>query len=287
MKKIFFALACVIGLMTFASCDQEVIDDIMAQKPTIEFMAEEGFIASNTSVYVGTELNFKVKVAPNSGSESELAHLDFSITDLTGATVFNQNPEFTNPNGENVFVWSFTPETPSTYVVTATLTDKANKVNIVKVVVDCVQEITEGIGTFTGKLDILGHITSNTISNIPPYDEDYNLENLDMKVVLGNNVNGKVNVSMEIDGTPVTLYATMEGNNLVFDPFHFYKEIELTPQNVILDLVMNMTGVLDGDNLTLGGNCAGSGSTQIIVVTFTVNMTGTIQGNLVKQAEQE
>lgn len=277
----------MIGLMFFTSCDQNAFNEIMEQKPEVSFVSEEGFIGSSTSVYVGTVLNFKVRVAPNSGSEAELAHFDFSITDLTGATVFNENPEFTDPTGENFFTWNFTPEAASAYTVTATVTDKNGKSNVAYVVVDYVQPVVEGIGTFYGKMDIIGHIKSNTISNIPPYDEDYNFEDLDMKVILGNNNQGKVNVTMEIDGNPVTLYATMEGNNLVFDPFHFFKEIELSPQNVILDLVMNMTGVLDGDNLTLGGDCAGSGSTQIILVTFTVNMTGTIQGNLEKQAEQK
>ena len=154
MRKLFFALACVVGLMTFASCTQEVIDDIMAQKPVAEFVAGDGLISVNTSVYLGETLNFKVKVAPNSGSESELAHFDFSITNLTGATVFNENPEITNPAGENFFEFAYTPTAASTYAVTATVTDKAGKANVVTVVVDCVEPVIEGLGTYEIDIDV-------------------------------------------------------------------------------------------------------------------------------------
>lgn len=285
MKKLFFAMACFMGLMFFASCDSEVINEIMEQKPTVELVSEEGFISSNTSVYVGTELNFKVKVAPNSGSESPLAHFDFSITNASGTTVFNENPEFTDPSGENIFTFSYTPNVASTYIVTATVTDEAGKANVDGVTIDYVEPVVEGIGTFEGLMTINGHITSNSVQNLPAYDEDYDINDLPIQIVLGTNDEGKINATLDIDGTPVTLYATQDGDNLVFDEFHFNREIELMPQNVVLDLIINMTGVMDGDNLTLSGTCSGAGSTTIVVVVFEVNLEGTLTGELQKVAE--
>lgn len=285
MKKLFFAMACVIGLMTFASCTQEVIDDILAQKPTVEFVSEDGFTSTSTSFYVGESINFKVKVAPNSGSQSELDHFDFSITTKEGTVVFNQNPEITDPAGENYFTFSFAPEVADNYTVTATITDKAKKANVAAIIIDYVQPVVEGIGTFDGMVNINGHITSNSVQNFPPYDEDYDITDIPLHLVLGTNVEGKINATLEIDGNPVTLYATQDGENLIFDQFHFYKEIELTPQNVTLDLTMNMTGVMHDDTLTLSGECAGNGSTTILVVVFQVDMTGTIEGTLNKVVE--
>ena len=278
-------MACVIGLMTFASCSPEVIDDILAQKPTVEFVSEDGFTSTSTSFYVGESINFKVKVAPNSGSQSELDHFDFSITTKEGTVVFNENPEITNPAGENYFTFSFAPEAADNYTVTATVTDKAKKANVAAIIIDYVQPVVEGIGTFDGMVNINGHITSNSVQNLPPYDEDYDITDIPLHLVLGTNVEGKINATLEIDGTPVTLYATQDGENLIFDQFHFYKEIELTPQNVTLDLTMNMTGVLHDDTLTLSGDCAGNGSTTIIVVVFQVEMTGVIEGTLNKVVE--
>ena len=284
MKKFFFALACVVGLMTFASCTQEVIDDIMAQKPVAEFVAGDGLISVNTSVYLGETLNFKVKVAPNSGSESELAHFDFSITNLTGATVFNENPEITNPTGENFFEFAYTPTAASTYAVTATVTDKAGKANVVNVVVDCVEPVIEGLGTFAGAIDILGHVTTNEVVGYT-YDADYNMEQLATTLTLGVvDENNRVSATLEIDGTPVTLYGTLAEGTITFDEFHFNKTISITV-DVTLDLVMNMTGVLADDVLTLSGTAAGTGSTMVLVAQVTANYEGTVNGTLNKVAE--
>lgn len=281
MRKLFFALACVVGLMTFASCTQEVIDDIMAQKPVAEFVAGDGLISVNTSVYLGETLNFKVKVAPNSGSESELAHFDFSITNLTGATVFNENPEITNPAGENFFEFAYTPTAASTYAVTATVTDKAGKANVVTVVVDCVEPVIEGLGTFAGAIDILGHVTTNEVVGYT-YDADYNMEQLATTLTLGVvDENNRVSATLEIDGTPVTLYGTLAEGTITFDEFHFNKTISITV-DVTLDLVMNMTGVLADDVLTLSGTAAGNGSTMVIFTQITANYTGTVSGSLAK-----
>lgn len=278
-------MACIIGLMFFASCTQEQIDDIMAQKPVVEFVSGEGYISGNTGVYVGETLNFKVKVAPNSGSEAALSHFDFSVTDATGATVFNDNPEFTDPNGENYFEYVLTPEYASTFVVTATVTDVNGKANFVNVVVNYVEPVTEGIGTFSGIINIMGHVTTNEVVGYT-YDGDYNIDTLATTLTLGVvGDDNRVSATLDIDGTPVTLYGTMDENNTItFDEFHFNKTITITV-DVTLDLTMNMTGVLENDVLTLSGTAAGSGKTQVIVLVVEANFDGTIDGSLEKVAE--
>ena len=278
-------MACIIALMFFASCTQEQIDDIMAQKPVVEFVSGEGYISGNTGVYVGETLNFKVKVAPNSGSEAALSHFDFSVTDATGATVFNDNPEFTDPNVENYFEYVLTPEYASTFVVTATVTDVNGKANFVNVVVNYVEPVTEGIGTFSGIINIMGHVTTNEVVGYT-YDGDYNIDTLATTLTLGVvGDDNRVSATLDIDGTPVTLYGTMDENNTItFDEFHFNKTITITV-DVTLDLTMNMTGVLENDVLTLSGTAAGSGKTQVIVLVVEANFEGTIDGSLEKVAE--
>jgi len=280
-------MACVIGLMTFASCDQEVIDDILAQKPTVEFVSGEGYIIGNTSVYVGTELNFKVKAAPNSGSQSELAHIDFSITNKEGATVFNDNPEITDPAGENVFEWNYTPEVASTYLVTVTVTDKANKANVINATIDYVEPVVEGLGTFTGTIILNGHITSNEIAGQAAYDEDIEPQELTTSITLGAlEEDNRVSATIEIDGTPVTLYGTKDGNNITFDEFHFSTTLDLQITNILLDLVANFTGVLENDVLSISGTAVGSGQAQILVAILRVDLDGTVEGNLNKTVSE-
>ena len=284
MKKFFFGLACIIGMMFFAGCTQEQIDDIMAQKPYISFVSEEGFISGNTSLYVGDEMKFKVKANPNPGSESELTHFDFSITDLSGTTVFNENPDFTDPNGDNYFEFTFTTQVASTYTVTATVTDKAGKVNLVNLVIDYVEPIAEGLGTFTGAIYLNGHITTNEVVGYT-YDDDYDIENLTTTLTLGTVEEGnRVSATLDIDGTPVTLYGNMEGNTITFDEFHFHKTITLGV-DITLDLVMNITAEMTDNVMTLSGTATGSGKTMIVVVEFVANFDGTINGSLEKVTE--
>ena len=284
MKKLFFGLACFIGMMFFASCTQEQIDDILAQKPVVEFVSEEGFISGNTGIYLGEGLNFKVKIAPNSGSMSPLAHFDFSITDLSGATVLNDNPTITDPAGENIFEFAFSPEYASTYAVTATITDEAGKANVATIVVNCVEPILEGLGTFSGMININGHITTNEVVGYT-YDDDYKIEDLATTLTLGAvNEDNRISATLDIDGTPVTLYGTMDEGNITFEEFHFSKTVTLGV-DITLDLTMNMTGVLANDVLTLSGPAAGEGKTMIAIIEFKADFVGDIEGSLEKVAE--
>lgn len=284
MKKLFFGLVCFIGLMTFASCTQEQIDEILEQKPTVEFVSGEGFISSNTSVYVDTELNFKVRIAPNSGSEAELDNIDFTITNNEGVTVFNSTPEITDPAGENTFEFSFTPESASFYTVTATVTDKATpeaKKNIAFITVDVAEHVIEGIGTFVGIINITGHVTTDEVAGYT-YDDDYNIENMITTITLGAiDENNRVSGNIEIDGTPVTLYGTMEDGIITFDEFHFNKTITITV-DVDLDLAMNIIGTLEDDVLTLTGTAVGSGTSQLLFVSLNAEYNGVIDGTLEK-----
>lgn len=286
MKKLTFALACIIGMMFFASCTQEQIDEVMAQKPTVEFMSDEGLTSGDCSVYIGSTLNFKVMFAPNSGSESPIVNFDYSITNLDGVVVFNEKPEITDPSGENYYEMSFTPEEASTYAITATVTDEAGKVNVAKIIANFAQPTVAEIGVFSGTININGHVTTNEVAGYT-YDDDYNMEGLATTITLGAlDDNNRVSATIEIDGTPVTLYGTMEENNITFDQFHFHKTINITVE-VTIDLAMDLTGVLQDDILTLSGTAAGSGSTMVIFVEFTANYEGTVEGALQKEVAAE
>ena len=285
MKKLFFGMACIIGMMFFASCTQEQIDDLMAQKPGVQFVSETGYTAANTSIYLNDSLKFKVKIAPNSGSESPLASFDFSITDLSGATVLNDNPTIDEPAGENIFEYSFTPQYASTYALTAKVTDEAGKTNVATVVVNCVEPIAEGLGTFTGMINIMGHINTNEVAGYPTYDEEYNMENLATTLTLGAvGEENRISATLDIDGTPVTLYGTKTDTTITFDEFHFNKTITLVV-DITLDLIMNITGTLENDVLTLSGPAAGEGKTMLAIWEFKANYNGNVNGSLEKVAE--
>ncbi|MBO7083252.1 MAG: hypothetical protein J6W30_05350 [Bacteroidales bacterium] len=284
MKKLTFALACVIGMMFFASCDPEVMEEILEQKPEVSFVSEEGYISGNSSILIGTELKFKVAIAPNSGSLSELVSFDFSIANASGNIVYSRNPEIIDPSNENIYVFDDLPElSASTYTVTATVTDAADKANVATVIVDYVLPIEEGLGTFVGTMNIQGHLSTNEIAGQEAYNLDTIIPDIPVTMVLGalddnNNVRG----TFYVEDTPVSLYGTMENNVITFDEFHFYKVINLYV-DVQLEYAMNITGVLNNDNISLGGTAFGTGQTQILLAVLQVTLDGNMDGVLEKE----
>lgn len=282
MKKLFFALACVIGLTFFASCDPNVINDLMGQKPTVEFVEAEGYISSNSSFELGTPLIFQVKITPNQSTQSPLTRLDFDITSADGVSVFHDAPTITDPTGENIFTFSFTPETTSLYAITATLKDEAGKLSVAAITVDYVESIVEEIGTFKGKLNINGRIVSDEPIFGNQLNDTIEIKDIVTEITMGYTANGKVRVSLNIDGTPVSVYCTQDGNTFVFDPFVFTTKVTVIAE-INLELTANITGVIEGDAITIHGATHGSGRANIPATNITVTLDGELNGTLDKE----
>lgn len=279
-------MACIISVFFLASCTQEQIDDFLEKKPNVAFVEAEGFVSSNTTVLVDTELSFQVKASPNSGSHSPLAHINFSITDINGNTVKDVNPTIEDPTGETVFTETFSTQKASTFLVTATVTDEAGKVNIAEVTVTIMNPIVAEIGLFRGTLDITGRVTTDgaIIAGAAPLDEPLDIGDIVTKITLGATEDDKISAMIDIDGTPVIFEATRDGNNLVFDEFVFNKSINLYGVDIALDITINMTGVLEDDILTLDGTATGTGDITVLGINVHVNLVdGIITGVLEKQ----
>lgn len=285
MKRIAFALACIIGVMFFASCTQEQIDEIMAQKPVVEFMAEEGFISKNCEATIGDVLNFKVKIAPNKGSEASLNSFTFTIMDLNGSIVWEEEPEITNPDGETIFTESYTPgENPTTFTVTATVKDAYGKMNAAVVIVDYVQPVEAELGVFKGTVNLNGTLESDTVfHNLP-----VRLNDLETTITLGSlGTDNKVSAAIVIDGTQVTRQGHLENNVITFDEFNLNNQTVSVPvgsfeYEIQLNLTINMTGTLDNDVMTLDGVVTGTSNVNLFAFISHVTMEGSIAGELQK-----
>ena len=285
MKRLFFALACITGMVFFAGCTQEQINEFLEQKPNVAFVEAEGYVSGNTTVLAGTELNFQIKVSPNAGSKSPLTHLNFVIVDVNGNTVRDVNHEIEDPDGESIIYETFSTEKASTYFVTATVTDEAGKVNIAELSVGYLQLIASEIGVFKGKLDITGRVMTDggIVAGMGALDEPLDIGDIATEITLGSTEDGRINAMIFIDGTPVVFQATQDGNNLAFDEFNFNTTIDLYGVAITLDITMNMNGVLEGDTLTLNGTAYGTGDINVLGITVHVNLVdGVISGVLEK-----
>lgn len=276
-------MACIVGMMFFASCTQEQIDDLLEQKPEVAFVAGEGLTAASTNVEVGAELKFQVKFAPNSGSESPLANFNFAITKDDGTTVVDVNPEFT-ASAENTFEKTYKFETAANYIITATVTDEAGKVNVATMNIACVEPVVEGLGTFVGDLGVHGHVVSEQIIEGQEIDQDYDFRDTITLVLGALDAENRVQGTLYIGGphetqTPVAIQGTLQGDVITFDEFHFNKTLNLIT-DVIVDLKMQMTGTFsnEGTMLRFEGTTEGQGDANFITFVFTVTMTGDVDG---------
>lgn len=288
MKKLFFALACVIGLMTFASCDPSAIDDLMKKKPEIALLPGEGLLTHNTGVRVGTELNFQVKVTPNSSSMSPIANVEFTVKDLNGNLLKSENPEFEDPSVENIFDFSFTAEnSETTYVFTFTVTDQASKSN--EIVVNVISsEVVEPVnGIYAGLVNLHGYITTNEIAGHETYNhEEKELNDIPVNIYYGEvNEQGQAHIGIEVEDTYLSFWCPMEGNTIHLNKFVYYQSVELFV-SVFVEITANMDCVVEDGIMTLSGTAEGIGEAMVLLAKLEVTLEeGTLEGTLVEVTE--
>ena len=284
MKKLFFAMACVIGMMFFASCNPDAINDMLKQKPTVEFVSGDNLVSSFDGFWVGTELHFQIEATPNATSKSPIASIHFAIHDLQGTTVVAK--DYTDFNGSEpvIIEETFSSNAPSTYVVSASIKDEAGKENFVEITVDYVEPIEAYIGTFEGMVTIEGDVKANQTLPGVNIDDHYTAENLFTTITLGTvSEENRVIATFEIDGRPVSLYCTRdeETGNLTFDEFHFNRTILLVSNiGINLDLHVNATAEMTEGKLNLNGTAYGTGALYgISLVSASATLSnGTITG---------
>lgn len=273
-------MACFIGLMFFASCDPE----IMQQLPEVTFEEGEGYLTHNTGVRIGTELKFKVTVAPNSGSESELTGMEFYITNANGVKVLDEHPAIEDPTDENTFIFTYTPDALSTYTVTASVVDQAGKTKTDAIVVGCFEDVQAGeYGAYCGAMNLHGYVTSNQIAGYDAYQhEEIDIKDVPVTITLGELNGNIIKIGLDIDDSYIALEGTMEGNTVTLSDIDFYKSINLFV-SVAVHFTTNITGVIDDDVMILSGTAEGTGTARVIVAKLDVTFEeGTVAGELQK-----
>ena len=282
MKKLAFALACIVGMMFFASCDPES----MEQLPEVSFVEGEGLISHNIGVRLGTELKFNVSIAPNTGSESELKSMEFFITNADNQRVLEVHPTIENPAGENVFEYTYTPEAVSAYTVTVKVSDQAGKTRTEVLAVGCFENVEAGeLGAYRGTMDLHGYVTSNEIAGYDAYQhEEIDVPNVPVTITLGELNGDNVKVGLDVEDTYVAIDGkwNSENNTLTILDIDFYKSVNLFI-NVSVHFTTNITGVVENDVMTLSGTAEGEGTARVLVAKLDVKFEeGTVNGELQK-----
>lgn len=280
MKKLAALFACLIGVLFFASCEEQNFDDILAQKPSIAFLSGEGYCSQDGNYYVDTVLNFKVQATPNATSEAPLYGFNFSIDDLNGHNLVDTS--FTVDTDTLLFTRSFQTQKAGVYIVTATVTDTAGKINSAELKISLVDPTANEIAKYAGYVSIVGDITFDTTTMPDQHVAQDSIPTL-ISLNRGTQENEVVAV-VGIEGTPYPVTCIQEGNQLSFESFHITRT--LPGANVELDMVISMSGTLEGDQLTVNGPVTGTGDLNLFIMVLHADMTGQIDGVLEKVEEE-
>jgi hypothetical protein len=295
MKKLTLTLACIIGMMFFASCDPEVIEEILEQAPKVEFVSQTGYISHDTTIMMEAEptpWNFKFTVSPNENSESPLAELSFKVAyedSESGECIVNQLIDINDPTG-GTYSATFTPNAAEDafYVITVTVTDEAGKANFAYLSVHYANPVNGSMGVYEGAMNISGHLTSNEIQNVGSFDMDTTFNDIPVEIRLDDLGNNQVSAEVKIEDRLAVVYGTINNDVITFNNFTFSKDIELggaVTIPVTLNFSMDMIGTISGSMLILSGEANGHGESQVLVAIVRIDMDGTIDGTLTEVLE--
>lgn len=288
MKRITVLLACVIGVMFFASCTEEMIDDLLAKKPNVEFVEDEHATSAQTyGIYVNETIAFNVRVSPNEESAAGLSEFIFTIqkSNQENTVVFEDRQTIKDDiYSVHVFKEVFEATEAGNYVINAIVKDEAGAENIAIAYLDVAAPIAEPLGTFTGNLKMSGAVNvSNPLTG--SYDE---VDLTPMDVVTSVQVgetgeNGMCEVIIDIDGNLVTLQCKKDGDSFIFNNFTFTKPLDLNLFTIDFNIeVTEMVGLMHDDVMSITAVAKGNGSYQQLI---TGTMDGNMEGELVKEKE--
>ena len=126
MKKLALALACLVSVAFFASCDKPVDNP----EPSIAILNEEGYVQNNDVVDLNTEVKFGFVVSSNSQTQKALQSLVVKIDDVVWANLTDSLTGLTIYTYKDVVEYKLERDSIiGASVITATVTDVDGKMN--------------------------------------------------------------------------------------------------------------------------------------------------------------
>ena len=216
------------------------------------------------------------RIRPNANSKSPLYQYNFSITDLNGHDLVNETDHVWSDT--LLVTKSFITEKAGTYIITASVTDTAEKVNTAVLNVTLIDPAAGQIGKYEGYVNISGEVVFDTLFPQQQLQQD----SIKTSIILSEgDAPDEINAIVEIEGEPYSVVCHQHDGQLDMDEIHLtWTFAELN--NLELHFIINMVGILNEDRLEISGPATGTGTMQILFFSATANMEGQIDGVLEK-----
>lgn len=249
MKKLSFALACIIGLMLFASCKK---DESTNNNPddlplTITPITDEGFVKDGDEVFVLNSFKF--------GFEAQGTDLTlFTCTIESGGETTSDQTEMENAIC-NSYECTFMPTVAGEIKITGTIKNAKGETATATITINAIEtENHKFIGNYDGPLSGSGSIELMGQSfDIPTFDYDSQLE-----ILVGENGNEILSYYIT-EGTTYEVKGICNGNDVTFEPF----TINYEEDGSAMSLAINLIGTLENDNLHVTGTAFSEGEFEM------------------------
>lgn len=278
MKKSILFLACCIGLMLFASCKKDPI------APTINILADADCVSENAQVYSGDEIQVGF-----TGTAENLTQIDVVISQdgtVLASLSDNMSGQKDEPVPPFTYKHAFTIEAVGIVTITGTATD-ANGLTASKSFNVIYEEkpYEKFLGTYEGNTLFTGIIRTQ-MQGQEPMEQEVTDFAMPVKLSLSGGENpNEVQALWKMESQEMTVTGTVDGDKVSFEVVDFPYTFNYQYQQgfnipITFTVTYTINGTLNGEQLDLDGTCKGSGN--IILISATAEIDGTIGGSLTK-----
>lgn len=262
MKKLSFALACIIGLMFFASCKKDT-------QLTITPIKTQGYVTDGAQVNIGETIQF--------GFDAEGTDLDDFEYLITAGNHSEGEEIFLEKLTSYSYTGTYKAEIGGTVTITGTIKNVKGETATSTVTITVLEpENHKFIGNYAGTLK--GNATIEIMGQTQEMDEiEYDAQ---LELLAGENDN-EVKAHYVQEGTEYDVKGVCEGNVVTFEPI----TVTYSETGTDMEIVINLKGTLEGSYLLVEGTAETEGEIQMpqlpMPVPFVMHIN--VDGTLIKQ----
>lgn len=272
MRKSTLALVCLVGLAMLASCKKDPV------VPIIKPLESASVVTPNASIYSGDTVVVGFVVEGEHLSKVEVT-ISQNDTILASDNVSDLDAELFT------YMKEFTLVAEGTVNIRGTVIDAAGQTATTDFNILCNEKPNakfvghyEGDALITGSYDI--EFNMGTMNPIHEDFEDRPFATL-VDIVAGDDMN-EVTAVITINEQVNTVKGTVDGNKVVFEAIHDTYNMTYQTFTIPIDMSYSISATLNGNQLELDGDCTGSGEFNMVFVSGTLSLQGTVGGALTK-----
>lgn len=275
MKKTTLFMACCIGLMLLVSCKKEV-------KPTLNVFAGPGYASQGTEMYSGDDITLGF-----TATGKDLVQFVMTVTN-NGEAIYTDT-EIIDNQTDYIYANTFTLEADGAVTISGTITDAAGNTATASFDIVCnekpnakFQGYYEGLALLNGSINLQQNGQSMFTNEMNNYEMPITMELRPGETIY------EVVGTIVINEQAQNIRGLVDGNTVTFEGIN--DEFSMTipaggfSVNPTINTTYNIIGTLEGNTLTLNGECKGEGEFNIpFVGSGDILLDTNISGSLNKQ----